>query len=85
VTARAARFEVVHADAGWHARFVAANGQTVWTTESYTRRKAAFHSVELIAAAAVYSTPHNIHDEVLWSGDMERPTEVRLVDERSKP
>lgn len=46
MSARAARFEVVHTGPRqFHARFRAANGQVVWTTESYTRRRAAMAAV----------------------------------------
>lgn len=43
-----ARFEVVRTDAGWHGRFVAANGRIVWWTETYTRRRGALRAIELI-------------------------------------
>lgn len=42
------RFEIVRTDAGWHARFRAGNGQTVWTTETYTRRRAATNAVTVL-------------------------------------
>jgi uncharacterized protein YegP (UPF0339 family) len=32
-----ARFEIVHGDHGWFARFRAANGRIVWVTETYKR------------------------------------------------
>lgn len=43
----AARFEIVRTDAEqpWHARFRAANGRIVWTTEKYARRNAAVLAV----------------------------------------
>lgn len=41
-------FEVVRTEAGWHARFRAANGRIVWTTEPYTRRRAALAAIESI-------------------------------------
>lgn len=53
MSAREPRFEIVRTDAGWHARFVAANGQTVWTTESYTRRRAAVRAVSVICGQTV--------------------------------
>lgn len=42
-----ARFEIVRTDAEqqWHARFVAANGRIVWTTEQYGRRKSALNAI----------------------------------------
>lgn len=81
MTARAPHFEVVHADAGWHARFVAANGQTVWTTESYTRRKTAVRAVDLIVGEGYGPRPDGA---VGWQGNPGW-TAVREVDERSKP
>ena len=42
------RFEVVRTDAGWHARFVAANGRIVWTTEVYERERAARRAIAII-------------------------------------
>lgn len=54
----AARFEVVHTRPyKFHARFVAANGETVWVTESYRRRRDAIRAVKLIIdASQVVST-----------------------------
>lgn len=43
----AARFEIVRTDAGHHARFRASNGQVVWTTEVYGRRRAALRAIEV--------------------------------------
>ena len=44
-----ARFEIVHTGPrAFHARFVAENGETVWVTESYTRRQSAREAVELL-------------------------------------
>ena len=85
MSTRDARFEIVRTDAGHHARFVAANGQTVWVTESYRRRKAAERAIELIVGETIQQSPHTEHPEVDWQGNMERPTEVLYVDERAKP
>lgn len=46
-----ARFDIARTSSGWHARFVAPNGQTVWVTESYTRRVAAFQAVSCLRRA----------------------------------
>jgi uncharacterized protein YegP (UPF0339 family) len=47
-----ARFEVVHTGANkFHARFVAANGETVWVTESFTRRRAASDAILILTNA----------------------------------
>lgn len=43
------RFEVVHTGPHqFHSRFVAANGETVWVTESYTRRRAATAAIRVL-------------------------------------
>jgi uncharacterized protein YegP (UPF0339 family) len=45
-----ARFEVVHTGPRkFHARFVAANGETVWSTESYRRRRTALEACWLLS------------------------------------
>jgi uncharacterized protein YegP (UPF0339 family) len=71
-----ARFEVVRTDAEqpWHARFIAANGRIVWTTENYGRRRDAVAAVMLIGDAPSYS---NGRDADL--------IELRDVDERDAP
>jgi uncharacterized protein YegP (UPF0339 family) len=77
-----ARFEVVHADAGHFARFVAANGKEVWrTSETYTRRRGAVRAVELYAGPIRHSPFADWPEvSVSWS---EWPLEVRDVDERT--
>lgn len=84
---RAPHFEVVHADTGWHARFVAANGQTVWVTESYTRKRAARNAIESVVAPC-YGWVEDDAVVCLSSRDswnkVNRPVAaIRLVDERS--
>lgn len=64
---RAARFEVVRSDAGWHARFRAANGRIVWWTENYPRRRIAYKAV----TSLWFAFPQNPSN-----------AEVREVDER---
>lgn len=48
-----ARFEIVHTDAAqpWHARFIAANGEPVWSTETYVDERDALGAVQVIVAA----------------------------------
>lgn len=57
MSTRQARFEIARTSAGWHSRYVAANGRTVWTTESYERRGSAENAIRSFArtfwAAAV--------------------------------
>jgi len=54
-------FEVVHTGPHkFHARFVAGNGETVWVTESYTRRKAAIEAIFTIAMLAPEATKRRI-------------------------
>lgn len=72
-----ARFEVVHTDAGWHARFRATNGELVWWTETYTRRNAAVLAVHQIAKPII-STPWEHGVMVERHGAVE----VREVDDR---
>lgn len=60
---RAARFEIVRTDAGWHGRFIAANGKTVWTTEVYTRRRAAEGAIGLLDSTLWWIGPTREIDE----------------------
>lgn len=46
----APRFEVVRTHSGWHARFIAGNGETVWTTEVLTKAVYARHAIDLLAS-----------------------------------
>jgi len=63
------RFEIVRSDAPqqWHARFRAANGRIVWTTEQYHRRAAALNAI--VAFTREFGVP--------WP-----PLGIRDVDER---
>ena len=67
----APRFEAVRTAAGWHGRLVAANGRTVWTTEVYTRRRAAVAAINVLLAAV--------------ETHLRDPVEVRDIDERPPP
>ena len=81
---RRPRFEIVRTDAAqpWHARYRAANGRIVWTTETYARRDGAVNALwslvlpldSRVTAVGVRS----IHYAV-------PPVEVRDVDERVAP
>jgi uncharacterized protein YegP (UPF0339 family) len=80
MTARVARFEICRGIDGWWARFRAANGRIVWTTETYARRGKAELAVMLIVGEIIRETPWG--REISWQGNAEQPTEVRTVDER---
>lgn len=73
------RFEVVRTPTGWHARFIAANGRTIWWTETYTRRAGALNAIELGAGNPVTSSPFSNGPEVIRGHEL---LEVREVDER---
>lgn len=79
MNAREPRFEIVRSDAGWHARFRAANGRVVWATEVYQRRGKAVHAIELITFGEFYASPFQAHPEVRCNGG--RLLEVHDVDE----
>lgn len=68
MSARQPRFEIVRGDAGWWARFRAANGRVVWTTETYRRR--------IDAAAAIRALDTDL------AADAANPNRIRQVDER---
>lgn len=76
---RWARFEVVRTDAGWHARFRAANGRMVWTTEVYTRRTEAFRAIYLVSQ----SRPYDVQGDWFISS-RHGVREVRVIDERGR-
>lgn len=92
----AARFEIVRANGRghdqsqpWHARYVAANGQIVWVTETYTRRRGAENAILSIAHALGHLDPRltwNVpeREQILIDAvDDERPwLSVITVDER---
>jgi uncharacterized protein YegP (UPF0339 family) len=77
------RFEVIHADAGWFARFVGANGRKVWQTEVYGRRVAAFRAIELIVGNPVRAYGDEFEVSVGFGVTGRGLLEVRMADERS--
>ena len=96
MTAREPRFEIVRSDAGWHARFRAANGRIVFTSEVYTRRRAAVCAVKVMIdpLLGVGIEPHWDHrtrsmsDAVVYRRDAWNEQngcllEIREVDERT--
>lgn len=84
MTARRPRFEIVRTDAAqpWHARYRAANGRIVWTTETYARRDGAVNALRSLVvpldSRVTAVGVRTIHDAV-------PPVEVRDVDERVAP
>ena len=81
MSAREPRFEVVHADAGWFARFIAANGQKVWQTEVYARRRAAHRAIGVVVGYPV--TAYRGTFEVAHPSGNYGLLEVRECDERT--
>jgi uncharacterized protein YegP (UPF0339 family) len=94
------RFEVVRTDAGWHARFVASNGQTVWVTESYRKKETAVRAIDTLARhfsptgqawVSNVRVGNERHVEVRYGSEDHRTwsdahrLDVRLVDERTQP
>jgi len=78
-------FEIVRTDDGHHARFVATNGQTVWTTESYTRKAAALHAVASLVDPFIghWVEPGRVaHRKDSWNKVDGTTVEIRYVDER---
>lgn len=85
-----ARFEIVRTDAEqpWHARFVAANGRIVFSTEQYARRAGAVTAIHAVAAAFSPYGQTQAHDgyvKVLVDhlGDRAHHVDIRDVDERA--
>jgi uncharacterized protein YegP (UPF0339 family) len=83
MTERRPRFEVVHSDAGFHVRFRTSNGQILFTSEVYKRRRAAHRAILILAGRpALYFSKFQDWPEV----DFGRHglVEVRQVDERGR-
>ena len=78
MSARQPRFEVVRGDSGYWARFIAANGKTVWTTETYRRRRTAEDAVYLLSKPAV-----GTRWESAVRVERRGAVEVRHIDERA--
>jgi len=41
------KWQIVHTNAGWHARFVAANGEIIMWSETYTAKSHAENAISL--------------------------------------
>jgi uncharacterized protein YegP (UPF0339 family) len=72
-----ARFEIVQTDSPqpWHARWVAANGETVWWTETYANKQDAETSIFMLAGARV--------EDSKIVGTLQPNYPVAYVDERT--
>lgn len=78
MTTTAPRYEIVHTGpAQFHARFVASNGETVMSSESYTRRRAAREAVETVSGETIHYA-----NGIGYVDHGTRSIEVRYVDER---
>lgn len=80
----APRFEIVQTDAGWHSRSIAANGQTILTSEVYTRREPARNAIRI--TAQLFSVTPVFFDEkdgALYVNAAGMRVELRDVDERT--
>lgn len=100
-----ARFEIVRTDGRgddktqpWHARFVAANGRIVWTTETYSRRGAALNAIASFVEPQYagwldrwwYDDRKAMGDAIVYRADSWNKKnglliEIRDVDERATP
>lgn len=82
---RRPRFELVRSDAAqpWHARFRAANGRIVFSTEQYARQGAAENAVRLMMTTITdghWWKRDNVYH--VGMGRLHAAIEVRVVDER---
>jgi hypothetical protein len=92
-TPRPTRYEVVHTDAGWHARRrYAGNLQIAWQTEVLTRMSRALHTIEtepgVIRLQRGGPTVGSLCAVLFTASDDGTPqfdaVEVRYVDERAR-
>jgi hypothetical protein len=86
VSTRPARYEVVHTDAGWHARRrYAGNLQIAWQTEVLTRMSRALRTIETEPGVRSLRKARwrgrSVWMAVLLDGGQ---VEVRYVDERAR-
>lgn len=74
-----AHFEIVQTDhtQPWHARWVANNGEIVWTTETYARKTDAQTAIFMLAGGRVENG-----DMV---GSLEPTYPITYIDERTTP
>lgn len=86
-TPREPRYELVQTDADqpWHARFIASNGEPIWSTETYATHQDALHTIELITGAPVLTRLGLREVAAVYTlAPATGLLEVRLVDERDK-
>lgn len=78
-----ARFEIVRTDAGWHARYVAANHRIVWWTENYGRRRGAVRAIDGFVHPLGFEVNQADTRIENWLRSNRLP--IRDVDERTQP
>jgi hypothetical protein len=86
-TPRPTRYEVVHTDAGWHARRrYAGNLQVAWQTEVLTRMSRALHTIETEPGVLRLNRGVDgvLRAVLVPSGGRPSVVEVRYVDERAR-
>lgn len=80
----APRFELVHTDAGFHARTIAANGEPILTSEVHPRREDARNAIRV--TAQLFSVTPVFFDQVggvMYVHAAGMRVELRDVDERA--
>jgi hypothetical protein len=86
-TPRPTRYEVVHTDAGWHARRrYAGNLQVAWQTEVLTRMSRALHTIETEPGVLRLTRGVDgvLRAVLMPSAGSPSVVEVRYVDERAR-
>lgn len=66
MTRARARFEIVHNPRRrqpWHARYVSANGETVWWTENYAARIDAERAIDLLPTLTISDEIRTVEDD----------------------
>lgn len=84
------RFEVVRtAQEQWHARFIGANGRTIWWTENYKRKVGAEKAISAIAHVFYGWIDGDsvtcLSDRNSWEKTNRPSAELRYIDDRLKP
>lgn len=79
------RFEIVQTDAEqpFHARFIAANGETVWTSENYADKRDAQHAIDMVQINASISPVSEV-DQRITTRPEEVPREDPITDDEDE-